>query len=262
MMLIEARKNKISILSLTILAALALFPVELFAHARTYVFNQEYKTLPKGVFELEGSTTVEVPNRHTTNENSWEYQGELEYGVTDHLNIAHYEKWMTENHAGVDVSGVPNKDVTKYSGFKFETKYRIGEKGKYFVDPLLYVEWERNPLERANPNTIETKIVLSKDISKLNVIYNQIMESQLGEGGRTRHEFTFGANYEVIDGVRIGMEVEGDYWKPSSHRNEIAMGPTGAVEFKYFWVAIGGLFGVNHAASDSEARIIFGVPFG
>ena len=112
---------------------------EAFAHARTYVWNQEYKTLPKGIFELENHTTVQVPRmgKHSS-ENSWDYETELEYGLTDHWNISHYQQWETSNHDGVDDDGVPVKDVTKYGGFKFETKYRIGEKGKYWVDPLLY----------------------------------------------------------------------------------------------------------------------------
>ena len=233
-----------------------------FAHARHYVFNQEYQTLPAGIFELESHTTFEMPHHEVSNENEIEFQEELEYGVTDHLNVSHYETWTRENKAGLDDDGVPKKDVTRYRGFKFETKYRIGERGKYWVDPLLYLEWSTDPQDRENPNSIEGKIVLSKDFDKFNVTYNQIVESKLGKGGRTRHEYTLGVNYEVLPGFRIGGEAEGTYWTPSTNRNEIAMGPTVAYEWKYFWVAVGGLFGVNHAASDAEARIIFGVPFG
>lgn len=226
-----------------------------FAHVRHYVWNQEYQTLPKGGAELESYVTLKVPDGTVTNENEWEYQEELEYGVTDHFTLAHYERWETNNQPGPD-------DATKYSGFKFEAKYRIGEKGKYPVDPLLYLEWSTDPRNHDNPNSIEAKLVLSKDFDKLNVTYNQIMDSELGSGGRTEQEFTAGINYEVIPDIRAGVEMKGQYWNPGSHRNKLSLGPTLAYEHKYFWIAAGTLFPVNHAANDHEARVIVGVPFG
>ncbi len=235
-----------------------------FAHARTYVWTQEYKTLPKGAFELENHTTSKVPRWTASNENSWNYEQELEYGVTDRLNIAHYEIWETRNQAGLDDNGVPNKDVTKYSGFKFETKYRIGETGKYWVDPLLYFEYAYDPRERFEgaPHVLEGKLILSKDFGKWNATYNQSIESGLGHKGRTEHEFFFGLNYEIFPEARVGVETKGQYWKPGSNRNELALGPTVAYEAKYFWIAAGILFGVNHEADDFQANVSVGVPIG
>ena len=234
-----------------------LSPREALAHTRHYVFNQEYQTLPQGVFELESHTGFEVPDHHLTNDNEIEYQEELEYGVTDHLSVAHYENWKTENHADPE-----EDDATRYRGFKFETKYRFAEKGKYWVDPLFYLEWATDPQNRDNPNTLEGKIVLSKDLGKFNVTYNQVLESELGKGGHTTHEYTAGVNYEIFSDVHLAGEIKGTYWTPRTHRNEIAMGPTLSYEAKYFWIAVGHLFGVNHAAKDHETQIIIGVPFG
>ena len=237
---------------------------EAFAHARTYVWTQEYKTLPKGIFELESHTTSKVPHGSASDENSWTYEQELEYGVTDHLNISNYEVWETQNQTGFDDNGVPHKDVTQYAGYKFETKYRIGETGKYWVDPLLYLEYFYDPRERFEgaPNGLEGKIVLSKDFGKLNATYNQSMESGFGHKGRTEHEFFFGMNYEVFPEARVGVETTGQYWNPGSNRNEVALGPTLSYEAKYFWIAAGVLFGVNHAADDFQARLSVGVPIG
>ena len=236
-----------------------------FAHARTYVWNQEYQTLPQGTFELESHTQIKVPDmgKHS-GENSWKFEEELEYGITDRLNISHSEQWETGNREGLDDNAIPNKDVTQYAGFKFETKYRIGEKGKYWVDPLLYFEYEYEPQERFEgaPHVLEGKIVLSKDFGKVNATYNQIMESQLGDKGRTEHEFTFGLNYELLEGFQAGVETKGQYWNPGSNRNEVALGPTLAYEGKYFWVAAGILIGANHAADDFQARISVGIPLG
>ncbi len=232
-----------------------------FAHNRNYVWSQEYKTLPKNTFELEGNTTLKVPDAGRSNANSWEYQGELEYGITDHWNIAHYETWKTQNQRGLDDAGVKRKDSTRYEGFKFETKYRILEKGKLPVDILLYTELETKVRPKHRNLVSENKIIVSKDFDKFNVTYNQIMESELDRGGRTEHEYTVGMKYEIFSDLYLGVEAKGNYWKPSSHRNEIGIGPTLAYENRFFWVAAGVLFGANNHQDDEQARIIVGIPF-
>lgn len=237
-----------------LLLAVFLCAKDMFAHARTYVWTEEYKTLPQGNFEFEGWTTLKVPDGSKTNDHIFQYQGELEYGVTDHWTIAHYERLKTKNQPSSD-------DSTNYEGFKFESKYRIGEKGKYWVDPLLYLEWKTDFRQEDHPNEIEGKIVLSKNFGRVSVVYNQVVESELGENGRTKPEFRVGANYEIFPELRAGLEFIGQYWAPSTHRNELSLGPTIAYEHKYFWVAVGGLFAVNHAADDHEARVIIGIPF-
>lgn len=246
--------KKLGLTIMFVLLAVFMYEENVFAHARTYVWTEEYQTLPKGGREVEAWTTLKVPDGTQTDVNTWEYQGELEYGVTDHLTLAHYERLKTQNQVGPD-------DSTNYEGFKFESKYRIGEKGKYWVDPLIYLEWATDFREEDHPNELEGKIVLSKDFGKLNVVYNQILESELGENGRTTPEFRVAANYEVLPGVHVGGEFAGEYWHPSSHHNELSIGPTIAYEHKYFWIAAGTLFAVNHAADDHEARVIVGVPF-
>lgn len=232
-----------------------LHSAQAYAHERTYAFNEEYHTLAKGGFEIESQTRFKLPDTKQTDANQWQFQQELEYGVTDHWTIAHYEIWQVENQDG---SG---DDNGTYKGFKFETKYRIGDKGQYWVDPLVYLEWETEVRDHDNPNGLEGKIVLSKDVGLLNLNYNQIMESKLGSGGRTEHAYTVGANYEVLEGLRPGVEMKGNFWEPGSNRNKIAVGPSLSWENRYFWIAAGILFGANHAADDIESRVIVGVTF-
>ena len=57
------------------------------------------------------------------------------------------------------------------------------------------------------------------------------------------------------------VELKGNFWEPSSNRNEIAVGPSLAWENRYFWISSGILFGANHAADDIESRVIVGVTF-
>lgn len=251
--------KKIKLLAL--LCAFLLITTQVFAHERKYVWTEIYQTLPKNGREIELWTTLKVPNGNRTNVNTLQYQGELEYGATNHLTLAAYQRWETANRHGVDDNGIPKKDSTNYQGFKFEGKYRIGEKGKYWVDPLLYLEWSTEPREHPNENEIEGKIVLSKDFDKFNFSYNQIMESKLGRGGRTEHNYAVGAGYETFEELRLGGEMTGNYWHPSDHKNEMALGPTVAYSGKYFWMTIGAAFAVNKHTDDVQARVIVGIPF-
>ena len=224
------------------------------AHLRTYAFTEEYRTIPQGNMEVEQWTTFNVPDGSKTSENSIQYQTELEYGLMDHLTIANYERWKTNNVEGED-------DSTNYEGFKFETKYRIGEKGKYWVDPLIYLEWKTDPREHEHHNELEAKLILSKDFGAFNVVYNHIGEWELARDGRANHEFSVATSYEVLPAFRIGTEFTGDYWAHGSRMNALRLGPTIGWESKYFWIVAGALFGLNRVADDHEVRLIVGVPF-
>jgi len=58
---------------------------------------------------------------------------------------------------------------------KLRTRYKLLEKGKFFVDPLLYVEYKIQT-DRSYPDKWETKLILAKDIGRLNVAVNIIPE--------------------------------------------------------------------------------------
>ncbi len=238
-----------------------LFGSQAFAHTRNYVWTEMYQTLPQSGKEIEGRTTLKVPNGNRTNENTLEYQGEFEYGVTDHWTLAHYERWLTTNKSGVDDNGIPNKDHTNYEGYKFESKYRIGNKGEYWLDPLIYLEWANDPRNHPHENEFEGKLVLAKQLGDFDFSYNQIIESEVGKGGRTEHNYAFGAGYEVGHGIHVGGELLGNYWHPGSHKNELSLGPTVRYEGKYFWVTVGVAFAINKHTDDVQARTIVGIPF-
>lgn len=64
-----------------------------------------------------------------------------------------------------------------YEGFKLKTRYRFGERGEYFVDPEVYVEYENRTGEK---EALELKLILAKDLGKFNIAYNQIEEITAG----------------------------------------------------------------------------------
>ncbi|GEM_PF-1306455 len=224
-----------------------------------YAFMEEYYTIPKHSFELQSQTTFNMPSYHVGGTNNFDYIGRLWYGVTDRIAVSNSETWKTVNQSGLtdddQVPPIPSKRRIYYDGFTVEARYRIGEKGKYWMDPLLLVAWQKHNHEEVNEKEIVGTIVLSKDLGNFNVTYNQIIDSGLGHRGRTQQDFAGGVSYRLPRGFQIGIETNGNYWKPSSNQNNLAIGPSFAYEGKHFWIVLGSLFAVTHVRDDRDAKV-------
>ncbi|UCD48573.1 MAG: hypothetical protein JSW27_13685 [Phycisphaerales bacterium] len=218
------------------------------ADRRAYVWTYEYMTMPQGAAELEYYLTLKVPDWDDfDDQNTWEHQLELEYGLTDHWDVAVYQRWQ---HTNTDAD-----DKFEYTGTKLRTRYRFAEKDVYPVDVLAYLEYKRP--DGSNPDDeIEAKLILAKDIGKFNVAYNQIVEHSLRHGGKAEHEFTSGVSYEFDPTLKVGLESTGNY-----SEDKFYVGPTLSLAGKRFWLAAGALGGLNDRSDDLRARLIFGIPF-
>ena len=219
---------------------------------RRYVWTYEYLTMPEGGWELENYLTFKVPEWAETRTNSLEEQIEIEYGITNRWDVALYNRLERINQAG-------GGSTTFYKGFKVRMRYRFGEEGAYPLDPLLYVEWVRDVRRDRNPDKLEGKLILAKELGRFNVAYNQIVESRLGSGGRTEHGFAAGVSYPVSLSWILGMEAKGDYYRPGGVGERFSLGPTVSWLGDGFWFAGGTLFGLNRAADDFGARLLIGI---
>ena len=104
------------------------------ADRRSYVWTYEYQTMPKGTAEIEYYLTHKISDwDNYDDKNTWEHAVELEYGITDHWDVAIYQTWQQTN--------TDTDDSFDYTGSKLRTRYRIGEKGQLPVDVLLYAEY-------------------------------------------------------------------------------------------------------------------------
>lgn len=217
------------------------------ADRRSYVWTYEYQTMPKGMAELEYYVTTEVPDTSESGINTWKHQLELEYGLTNRWDVSMYQMWKHKNTS----SG----STTEYDGFKLRTRYRIGEKNQFLLDPLLYFEYIRDD-DFSKPSVGEVKLVLGKDIGDFNMSYNQIVERNLEKEGKTENEYAAGVSYEISPKLKLGIESKGNY---SSEK--YAAGPTVSFMAKRFWVSFGAVFGMNKRTDDAQVRMIVGVPF-
>ena len=222
-------------------------PHNSYADRRSYVWTYEYMTMPKGMWEVEGYLTTEVPDMGKSNINTVKPQVELEYGVTERLDLAVYQMWKISNKA--------KENDSKYDGFKLRARYRIGQKGRFIVDPLLYFEYIRDA-DYSKPNVGEFKLVLGRDIGDFNLSYNQIAKRNLDQGGKTECEYAAGLSYKLTPAVKLGMESKGSY-----NKRKIALGPTLSWSGKKVWLALGAAWGLNERTDDLQTRIIVGVLF-
>ena len=214
------------------------------AHAaqRTYVWTEEYGSLAKGNAEFEYWNTATTPDIQKRNASDWQQKVELEYGITDHLNVSLYQ---------VFEQAVDSSTLT-YVGYNIELKYRIAETNVLPVDVLLYAEHEASTIEGG---VNEGKIILAKDLGKLNIAYNQIYE-RVNNTGRDDHGYAVGTNYQLAPCLRVGVESTGSY----TH-GTYAAGPTLAWMGNKIWANIGAVFGLNRKTDDRDVRFLLGVPF-
>lgn len=214
------------------------------AHAaqKTYVWTEEYATLAKGSAEIEFWDTASTKDIQIRSASDWNQKIELEYGITDHLNASLYQVYEQ----------AADSNSLTYVGYNFELKYRIAEKDVLPVDVLLYAEQEVNTVAG---NAFEGKIILAKDIGRLNIAYNQIYE-RVYNTGKGEHEYSTGMSYEVVPWLRAGVESKGSY-----SEGEYAAGPTLAWTGNRIWANLGAVLGLNRNTNDREVRFILGVPF-
>ncbi|MEW6170885.1 MAG: hypothetical protein AB1472_04950 [Candidatus Omnitrophota bacterium] len=240
--------KKILLMGLVInLATIFILTKEGFADRRSYVWTYEYMTMPKGAWELEHYLTSEIPDINRSNINTLKEWLELEYGITNNWDVAVYQMWKFNNKRF--------ENDSEYDGFKIRTRYRFGQKGRFIVDPLIYVEYIRDD-NFHKPNIIETKLILAKDIGNFNISYNQIAKRNLEQKGKTDHEYATGITYRIFSNFKLGMESKGNYSK-----EKYALGPTISWAGRRFWISLGAAFGLNKKTDDIQTRMIIGVNF-
>ena len=218
-----------------------------YADWRSYVWTNEYQTMPKGSAEIEYALTQTMPDTNQSRINSWEHRVELEYGITDNWDVSLYQLLQYET--------TDSKTATRYDGFKVETRYRFGQKGQYILDPLLYFEYERGP-DFSKPSVAEVKLVLAKDVGDFNISYNEIFERNLENRGKTESAYAVGLSYNIIPSLKIGIESKGSY-----SERETAVGPTVSWSRGKLWAAVGAVFGVNRRTDDLQVRMMTGFFF-
>src|SRR3989337_3944182 len=124
--------------------------------------------------ETRGNTTIDDDNNK---DGSQRHVFELEYGVTDW--------WKT---AFVARLNKPGDGTIRYDSTAWENIIQLTEKGKYWLDAGLYLEYKLKD-EKGAPDIFEGKLLLQKTITDYQNTLNLTIEQELGSDGDDDLEF-------------------------------------------------------------------------
>lgn len=252
-------------------AAVIAAPSRAAANPRPLPFSYPYETLPAEALEVEQYADLipvrvlrELPDGTTEGVVSVrsQLQTELEYGLTDRLEIALY---FTFRQGGS--SGTP---FLRFQGLKQRVRYRFAEQGEWPVNVGVYLEIA----ELHNELEFEEKILLSRRFGPVNLVANLWIEQEwYFQTAEKKHIYnpTLGVTYELSPRLSLGAE----YWvrgRFDSDRGPTDMdgttdpttstvhyaGPTLLLQAKKVWLAAGAYARLDQLG----AGVTVGDPFG
>jgi len=234
-----------SAIKFLILASICLTIVQSDASAdwRSYVWTYEYQTVDRGTAELENYFTISAPDIDSLEDNTFvEQQLELEVGMNERFDFGLYQQF--EQGPG---------ESLRYKGYKLKFRYRFGEKGMYFLDPLAYFEYKGK--SDFSEHGIEFKLILAKDFGPNNVSFNPILEFEGNGDWESEVAYAVGIGRKVGELMKVGIEIKGS---ESGHY----IGPVISHGSHHVWGALGSAFGIgdiDDGKPEFELRLILGV---
>jgi hypothetical protein len=237
-----------------LVAALALLPAAARADRRYYGETYTAQTAPRGSLDLElWSTFHDRPREGGLH--VWRHQVELETGITDRWDVALY-----------NVARQVEGKALEYEAVKVESRYRLAEPGRWFVDPVVYLEVQKAFVED-RPLSVEEKLILSKDLGRLNLAVNLAAEQEFA-GGEVEHEGSWaaGSSWELVPAFRVGAEAFGSVKKEDEGgkdalRSEAYVGPAISVAWRRTWLVLAAGAGLTDASERVRARAVVAFQF-
>ena len=227
------------------------------AEARNYLVTQPYKTAEQGEFEVALWNDVNFVDADDDDTYTSKHQVEVEYGLTEHLQLAYYEVYTWDR----------TKDWER-NAFKIEAKYRCADAGRWPVDVALYTEYNNPDGHRdVTSDELENKVILSKDLGPWNLIGNFVFEKQLNTHSDWEFEYTAGVSYALTDRTRLGLELKetlGDADEFGLHREDHKLFLIPGLYTNltpHLRILVGPSFGLTRASDDVQLKSIVEVEF-
>ena len=228
------RKNKFIVIAILIIILSNI----LMADKRSYVWTYEYQTMEAGEVELEHYLTLSTPLPDSfENVTSTEHNIEIEVGMTDRFDFSIYQV----------IKQAPESSL-QYSGYKLRFRYRLGEKGDYLMDPLIYFEYKGKP--DFSEHGYEGKLILAKDFGNINLSINPVIEYEY-ENSEWESELKYntGISYRLNGILKIGLEARGG-------ENGHYVGPVISHGTGKAWIALGSAFALTEIKNDKPEMMI------
>ena len=244
------------LLLLATAAIVATLPCNARAAERRFTYNYETTTSPRGSWEFEQWFTW----KGYDDKNRFEFRHELEYGITDSLQLGLYlSDWrLTDPKQG--------KSEAEWKSAGAELIYSLSDPTKDLIGSALYGEFKVGPEVFA----LEGKLLLQKNIGPLALVYNFILEAEW-EGENYDEEVgvienTLGFSYQLSPSFFIGAEavheVEFEGWQDAGE-HVLSAGPNFSFRKGSFFTTVTGLFQLSDVDGepDHQIRLIAGFHF-
>jgi len=227
------------------------------AHLRDYLVNQPYYTTKRGEFEVELHNDVVFAEADNDDTYRSKHQVELEYGITDHLQLAYYEVYTWDR-----------PQDWERDAFKVEAKLRLAEVGQWPVNVALYTEYENPDGPRdVRSDVLENKIIVSRDVGSWNLVGNFVFEKEINTHSDWEFEYTAGVSYGISARTRLGIEVKetlGDADAFGVHRKDHKVFIIPGIYTSltpHLRILVGPAFGLTRASDDFQVKSIVEVEF-
>jgi hypothetical protein len=234
------------------------------ATERRFAYTYETTTTPKGAVEIENWVTWKhIGEPGTTHTDLFQFRHELEFGITDRLQLGVYLFDWQYNRK--DEEG--HKARWEHSGF--ELIYSLTNPTTDFLGSALYFE----AVAGESSLEIEGKLLLQKNFGPLRVAYNLVLEAEwegekFGRFDERNGEFaqTLGVSYDINKNFSVGAEVLHEIplpeWSEAADSN-VFIGPNASVRFGRVFVTGTALLQVTNVEGepDAQVRLITGFDF-
>jgi len=218
-----------------------------------YALDEIYSPIAEpGELSLEYNGSRTFDNQSDKN-NAQEHELALEYGMTDRL--------VTEVSAGF--SKEPDGALRMEDG-EIEGRWQFFEQGKYWLDSGMLAAYDFST-QGQNPDSLELKLLLQKDIGRITSTANVGFTQNIGEyathTGGPDYVLLWNTRYRYNPYFEPGIELQSDFGNGQTlnhfSEQEHYIGPAiygklfGALKYQAAW-----LFGTSNASAQSAARLL------
>lgn len=232
---------------------------------RRFTYVYEATTSPKGEVEMENWVTWNTQKENGVRGNSFDFRTELEYGITDKLQIGLYvADWQAMD--SVAGGGWPHG---QYNDSAVELIRNLTSPTTDIIGSALYGEVKLGDRLFA----METKLLLQKNFGPLVVAYNAILEAewegeQAGYYNQTKGTLgqTLGASWQFSPHFLVGGEFQQEMdlpgWK-SANDSVIYAGPNASIRYGRYYLTTTAMIQTTAISGepDFQLRAIFGLNF-
>lgn len=241
---------------LSLFLALLAFP-SLQAADRRFAYLYETTTAPKGTVEFETWATW----KKTGDSDSFDIRHEVEFGLTDRIQLGLYLADWTHRDAGL------GSKSNEYTGSAIEIIGNLTDPVTDFLGSALYGEVKAGP----DLLKLEGKLLLQKNFGPFIALWNgtieaewegEDLEEQVGELAQS-----FGISYQIAPWLSVGAELKHEIelpeWSSSGQDSTVYAGPNISARYKDFFAIVAPLAQLTNVEGepDLQTRMIVGFKF-